>query len=48
MIARDLIASAHIHRGEAEAVLAMVLGVDRAWLYAHGDDPIAKGGGRSI
>ena len=42
MIVRDLIASAQLHRGEAETLLATVLGVDRAWLFAHGDDSIAK------
>ena len=41
MIARDLIASAHLHRGEAETLLAAVLGVDRGWLFAHGDDRVA-------
>ncbi len=42
MIARDLIASARIHRGEAETLLVTVLGVDRAWLFAHGGDVVAK------
>ena len=42
MIARELIASAHLHRGEAETLLATVLGVDRAWLFAHGDELVAK------
>ena len=42
MTVRELIASAHIHRGEAETLLAAVLGVDRAWLFAHGDDRVAK------
>ena len=30
MIARDLVASAQLHRGEAETLLATVLDVDRA------------------
>jgi release factor glutamine methyltransferase len=42
MIARDLVASAQLHRGEAETLLATVLSVDRAWLFAHGDDVVAK------
>ena len=42
MTVRELIASAHIHRGEAETLLAAVLGVDRGWLFAHGDDRVAK------
>ena len=42
MIVRDLIASADIHRGEAETLLSTVLGVDRAWLFAHSDDLVAK------
>ena len=42
MTVRELIASGHIHRGEAETLLAAVLGVDRAWLFAHGDDRVAK------
>lgn len=42
MTVRELIASAHIDRGEAETLLATVLGVDRGWLFAHGDDSIEK------
>ena len=42
MIVRDLIASAHLHRGEAETLLSTVLGVDRAWLFAHSDHLVAK------
>ena len=42
MIARDLVASAQLRRGEAETLLATVLGVDRAWLFAHGDEVVAK------
>ena len=42
MIARDLVASAQLQRGEAETLLATVLGVDRAWLFAPGDEVLAK------
>lgn len=42
MTVRELIQQARIDRVEAEILLADVLGVERAWLFAHGEDPVAE------
>ena len=42
MTVRELIQQARIDRVEAEILLADVLGVERAWLFAHGEDLVAE------
>ena len=38
MTVRELIQQARIDRVEAEILLADILEVERAWLFAHGED----------
>ena len=40
MTARELLQQVAIDRGDAEGLLANALRVDRAWLFAHGDEPV--------
>lgn len=42
MTVRELIQQARIDRVEAEILLADVLEVERTWLFAHGEDPVAE------
>ena len=41
MTAKELLERAPIERTEAEMLLAHVLGVQRAWLFSHGDEGLA-------
>ena len=41
MTAKELLERAPIERNEAEILLAHVLGVQRAWLFSHGDERLA-------
>ena len=42
MTVRELIQQARIDRFEAEILLADILEVERAWLFAHGEDTVAE------
>ena len=42
MTVRELIQQARIDRVEAEILLADILEVERAWLFAHGEDLVAE------
>ena len=42
MTARELLEQAPIERYEAEVLLAHILGVDRSWLFSHGDERLAS------
>ena len=42
MTVRELIQQARIDRFEAEILLADILEVERAWLFAHGEDSVAE------
>jgi hypothetical protein len=41
MTVTGLIREATISRQDAEALLATVLEVERAWIYAHGDEQVS-------
>ena len=43
MTVTGLIREATISRQDAEALLATVLEVERAWIYAHGDEQVNPG-----
>ena len=42
MTVHELIQQARIDRVEAEILLADILEVERAWLFAHGEDLVAE------
>src|SRR5512140_246393 len=45
---REALAQSGLEPIDAQALLAHVLGRNRAWLVAHGDDPLAPGGGAAF